>query len=198
MINQEFLEFYVPFFDITYKPWRLFMFVCAIPSIISFLALIILPESPKFELSQGRQAETIQILEKINRWNNGGKAAVPLGITEIYEEREEIENRLRQQEQKKERFSWLKTMWTQTALLFKPPHLRTTLLACIIQFGLFATGNGFYMWFAEILNRLGNNLEDFTSVRIPICDVISKTRNFNMTETTGQVRKLFECFVHRK
>lgn len=186
VINHPY-EFYVPFFDIVYKSWRAFMFVCAIPSIISFLALLILPESPKFELSQGRQEQTIQILEKMNRWNNGGRSAVPLGITEIYEEKEEIENRLRQQEMKKGKFAWLTTMCTQTALLFKPPYLSTTLLACFIQFGTFATGNGVYMWFAEILNRLGNNLDDFTHVRIPICEVISKTGASNMTGVVEQV-----------
>lgn len=163
------------------------MFVCAIPSMVSYLALIILPESPKFELSQGRQEQTIQILEKMNRWNNGGKSAEPLGITEIHEEKAEIENRLRQQEQKQGSFTWMKSMWAQTALLFKPPLLTTTLLACTIQFGIFATGNGFYMWFAEILNRLGNNLDDFTSVRIPICEVISNTRGMNWTETAEPV-----------
>lgn len=181
------VEFYVPFFDIVYKSWRSFMFVCAIPSMVSYVALIILPESPKFELSQGRQEQTIQILEKINRWNNGGKSAEPLGITEIHEEKTEIENRLRQQEQKQGSFTWMKSMWAQTALLFKPPLLTTTLLACTIQFGIYATGNGFYMWFAEILNRLGNNLDDFTSVRIPICEVISNTRGMNWTETAEPV-----------
>lgn len=173
------------------------MFVCAVPSIVSYLAFMILPESPKFELSQGRQEQTIQILEKINRWNNGGKAAKPLGITEIFEEKEEIEGRLRQQEQKKGSFWWLRSMWSQTALLFKRPHLTTTLLACTIQFGIFATGNGVYMWFAEIMNRLGNNLDGFTNVRVPICDVISNTR-FNMTEPTEPVwvfKIIFSCQI---
>lgn len=181
------VTFYVPIVDIVYKPWRSFIFVCAIPSMVSYLALIILPESPKFELSQGRQEETIQILEKMNRWNNGGKSAEPLGITEIHEEKVEIENRIRQQQQKQGNFSWLISMWEQTALLLKPPLLTTTLLACTIQFGIYATGNGFYMWFAEIMNRLGNNLDDFTSVRIPICEVISNTRGMNWTETAEPV-----------
>lgn len=168
----------------------MFMFVCAVPSMVSYLAFMILPESPKFELSQGRQEKTIQILEQINRWNNGGKSAEPLGITEIFEEKEEIENRLRQNEQKKGKFWWLISMWSQTVLLFRRPYLTTTLLACTIQFGTFATANGFYMWFAEILNRLGNNLDDFTNVRIPICEVISNTRGTNFSEAIERVEFL--------
>lgn len=192
VINAD-VEFYVPIFDIAYKPWRLFMFVCSVPSIISYLAFWILPESPKFELAQGRQQAAIEILEKMNRWNNGGKAP-SLEITEIFEEKEEIESRLRQQEEKKGALGFLSTMCSQTALLFKGSYLTTTVLACVIQFMIFATGNGLYMWFAEIMNRLGNNLDSFTAIRVPICDVISNTRNFNATIGAEPVQYFFIYF----
>lgn len=194
MINLEW-EFYVPIFDIVYKPWRLFMIVCAIPSILSYLALMILPESPKFMLSQGNQQEAIKILEQINRWNNGGKAAKSLGIEEIYEEAESIEIRLRQQEQKMEKFSWLKSMWTQTAPLFMRPYLRTTILSCTLQFGVYATSNGFYMWFAEIMNRLGTNLDDFSSARVRMCDVISNTTAIQLADESEQVLVQSLCCI---
>jgi TRAP-type C4-dicarboxylate transport system permease small subunit len=39
---------YIPFLDLLYKPWRLHVLYCALPSLICLIALIWLPESPKF------------------------------------------------------------------------------------------------------------------------------------------------------
>ncbi|XP_055326017.1 synaptic vesicle glycoprotein 2B-like isoform X1 [Sitodiplosis mosellana] len=170
VINQDW-QFYVPFIDITYKPWRFFLVVCSIPGFLSSLILLFLPESPKFVLGQGKQMEAHKILQKMNRWNNGKKNE--LELFEIYEETESIENRRRILENKNSRFPLLKSVWIQTAPLFKPPHLSSTLLICTIQFGIYATSNGFYMFFAEILNKMASNLDSFTEQRMAMCDIIN-------------------------
>lgn len=182
VINQNW-QFYVPLIDITYKPWRLFLIVCSVPGFLAAVALLFLPESPKFVLGQGNSMGAYQILRKMNRWNNGKKSE--LEVFEIYEEAESIENRRRILETKESRFPLLKSVWIQTAPLFKPPHLKPTLLICIIQFGIYATSNGFYMFFAEILNTMAANLDSFVDQRMPMCDIINmKTANmsaFNLT-----------------
>lgn len=174
VINQEW-QFYVPIFDINFKSWRFFLIVCGLPSLVSYIALIFLPESPKFTLGQGDQATTIQILEKINRWNNGGSSAKPLGIEELFEEMETVENRNNLLRSGGKQISLYESLVAQTAPLFSSRYLRTTLLACTIQFGIFATSNGMYMWFPEILNRMANNLDSVTDDRIRMCDVITKS-----------------------
>lgn len=184
VINQEW-AFYIPLIDVVYKPWKLFLIVCSLPSFISFLALMILPESPKFILSQGKQEETIEILEKINRWNNGGKSAKPLGISQIHEELETIENRKYRMEIKDSSFYLLKSMWSQTAPLFMPPYLKTTLLACTIQFGIYATSNGMYMWFPDILNRMASSMSENPGEKISMCQVITASLQ-NQTSTENQ------------
>lgn len=170
VINQEF-SFYIPLLDVVFKPWRLFLIVCSLPSLICFFAMLVLPESPKYTLGQGHQVETIQILEKINRWNNGNDAP-KLGIFEIQEEDEAIEVRKKKEEYKRKRFGLLRNMWAQTAPLFKPPYLRITWLACTIQFGFFCVSHGMYMWFPEIMNRVGSNVHDHFNERTKICAVI--------------------------
>ena len=175
VINEEW-EFYIPVIDIVYKPWKLFLVVCALPALMCSLALLVLPESPKFVLAQGNQAETIQILQKINRWNNGGKKAKPLEITEIFEEFEAIENRKKIAENKNSRFPLLKQVWDQTAPLFQRPHLKTTMLACTIQFAIFATSNGMYMWFPDILNRMATRMSVNPTERVTLCNVVYSTR----------------------
>lgn len=169
VINQEW-SFYIPLLDVVFKPWRFFLVVCSLPSLICFLAMLVLPESPKYTLGQGHQMDTIQILEKINRWNNG-KNAPPLGVFEIIEEDEVVELRKKQEELKNGRFAILRSMWAQTAPLFKSPYLKTTFLACTIQFGFFSVSHGMYMWFPEIMNRIGTN-SDVINDRIKICNVI--------------------------
>lgn len=51
IINQTW-SFFIPLFGVTYKPWRLFLVACGLPSLLSGLVLIFFPESPKFTFSQ--------------------------------------------------------------------------------------------------------------------------------------------------
>lgn len=139
VINQNW-QFDIPILEITYKPWRLFLVVCSLPGLFASFALLFLPESPKFVLSQGNQAATIEIIEKINRCNNGSGAK--LNLAEIYEENESIENRKRILECKDSKFPLLESIWIQTAPLFKPPYLSSMLLICMIQFSIFYVSTG--------------------------------------------------------
>ncbi|XP_031629334.1 synaptic vesicle glycoprotein 2B-like isoform X2 [Contarinia nasturtii] len=180
VINQDW-QLDIPLIGITYKPWRLFLVVCGIPGFLAALIVLFLPESPKFALGQGDSMGAWKILEKMNRWNNGKKSQ--LEPFEIYEEEESIENRRRILKAKESRFPLLKSISNQTAPLFKPPHLCSTLLICTIQFGICATSLGFYMFFADILNKMATNLDSFVEQRIAMCDVIHmKPLNIRTTE----------------
>lgn len=200
VINQDW-QFDVPLIDITYKPWRLFLIVCGVPGFLAALILIFLPESPKFVLGQGKKHEAYVILQKMNRWNNPkGKE---LELFEIYEEAESIENRRRILDCEETRFPLLTTVWIQTAPLFKPPYLGSTVLVCTIQFLIYATGNGFYMFFAHILNTMASKLHSFnTDQRIMMCDVInmkaSNVSSMALNHTSEEVNLFHECILTRK
>lgn len=169
-INQDW-KFVIPYIDLTYKPWRFFLVMCGVPGFLSAIGLFFLPESPKFILGQGNKMAAYQILEKMNRWNNGKNAE--LELFEIREEADTIKNRQRTLNNKDSRFSLLKSVWDQTAPLFKPPYLRSTILICTIQFGIYSTSTGFFMFFAEILNKMSANLDNFYDQRISMCDAIN-------------------------
>ncbi|XP_031629386.1 synaptic vesicle glycoprotein 2B-like [Contarinia nasturtii] len=182
--NQEW-QFDIPLIGITYKPWRLLLVICGLPGFLSSVILLFLPESPKFLLNQGDSKAAYQILQQINRWNNGKKSQ--LESFEIYEEDESIENRRRMSEAKVSRFPLLKSIWSQTVPLFKPPHLGPTLLICTIQFGIYATSNGFYMFFADILNKMAANLDSFIDP-MAMCDVINmKSTNISDNQIVEKV-----------
>ena len=123
----------------------------------------------------------------MNRWNNGKKES--LEEFEIHEESETIANRQRILANKNSRFALLKTIWHQTAPLFKPPYLKSTVLICTIQFGIVLTSQGFAMFFAEIINKMSDNLDNFYDQRVMMCDLLGrKSVNTSGTnEIDGQV-----------
>lgn len=168
VINQDW-SLPIPFFDYVYKPWRLYIVVCAMPSLLCSLAFLFLPESPKFVLGQGNQAEAIKILEQINRWNSG-TAAEPLNIREIFDETASDDPN-----SDKPKSLW-SSVWIQTAPLFMKPYLKTTILICFIQFVLFAGSNGMYMWFPNILNRIATNELAHPGERVDMCEIVYRTR----------------------
>lgn len=178
IINQEW-QFNI--FNLTYKPWRLYLAVCSVPGLISFLITTYLPESPKFVLGQGNQDETYQILQKMNRLNNGKDSE--LESFEICEEIESIENRKRILAIKDSRYPFLTSVWHQTAPLFKTPYLSSTLLVCLIQFCIFYTSQGFNVFYAEILNKMAINTND--NQRAMMCDIISVKQLQTNSTITG-------------
>lgn len=177
-INQDW-KFQVPYIGLTYKPWRLFLVACGIPGFLAAVALTFLPESPRFLLSQGNKEASYQILEKMNRWNNGKNSEFEL--FEIREEADSIKKRERTINDMNSRFPLLKSIWHQTVPLFKPPYLKSTILICTIQFGIYSTSTGFFMFFAEILNKMSASLDNFYDQRIFMCDAINlKPRNLSV------------------
>lgn len=161
------------------------------------MTLLFLPESPKFVLGQGNKEQAYEILKKMNRINNGKNSEFE--TFEIYQEAESTENRQRILNCTESQFPLLNSVWNQTAPLFKAPHLFSTVLLCTIQFGIFATGNGFYMFFADILNKMASNLSSYTNQRISMCDVINmKPLNGTLIDqasfTTNQVRRIVSMY----
>lgn len=49
--------------------WQIFLLICGLPSLISGLILIMLPESPKFLMSQGRNMEALKEFQKMYAFN---------------------------------------------------------------------------------------------------------------------------------
>lgn len=133
--------------------------------------LLFLPESPKFLLAQGHQAAVYQILQTMNRWNNGKSAE--LEPFDIYEESDTMNSKQHQLEGKDSRVSLLQSIWNQTVPIFRAPHLGTTMLICSIQFCICATSNGFFVFVADVLNKIAPILDGHADQRIMMCDIIN-------------------------
>ncbi|XP_063703610.1 synaptic vesicle glycoprotein 2B-like [Culicoides brevitarsis] len=196
-LNQEW-QFYVPVFDILYKPWRFFLVVCTLPSVLCAFALYKLPESPKYKYSKGHHDVTIMILRKVYAFNTG-KDPETFPVTQIVDESETVkkrkdceidENNNNSTDDTSNGKSILKLfrkIIDQTFPLFKPPYLNRTLIACILQFGIFVTSNGMYMIFPDILNRVAeysnkmNGTDDKT-----LCEIVELTTfDVSVLESNG-------------
>ncbi|KAL7729643.1 hypothetical protein ACLKA6_007921 [Drosophila palustris] len=62
---------FVLFDSLEIHSWQIFLFVCAMPTLISGLFMTVLPESPKFLMSQGRNVQALRMLQRIYRINTG-------------------------------------------------------------------------------------------------------------------------------
>lgn len=172
VINQDW-QFDIPLIGIIFKPWRLFFIVCSLPGFIAFVMLIFLPESPKFVLGQGEKSNAYEILRQIHRMNAGKSAEFE--AFEMTEEPESIENRRLQLEcAQKGRCPFLASVWMQTRPLFRAPYLLATIILYGIQFSIYWTSNGLFMFFADISNRMTINLQKIQQQsRIPMCELIN-------------------------
>lgn len=139
------------------------LLTCGVPSLFCALVLLIIPESPKFVLGQGKQEETIEILKKMYHWNTGNSKDTFEQIFEIKEEPSSIIKN--------------KSIWAQTAPIFGPKYLMTTVTTCTIQFFIYASAHGMYFWYPETINKVVEFKESNPSGRSTICEILELKQN---------------------
>lgn len=152
--------------------------MCGVPSVISAIALVILiPESPKYTYAQGDEARTIKILQKIYKFNTGR----PIEDYEVKRIEKDSEFSKGNENRSK---GFFKFIWYQTVPLFKHPHLKNTLTACYLQFGLCVASNGFFTFFPEILNKVSIWSTNNPSQTSTVCEILG---NYDKTVNISAV-----------
>lgn len=168
IINQEW-SFYIPGIGINYKPWRLYLVACALPGLICGLILFALPESPKYLLSVGRDEEALEIIKYIYE-KNTKKSRDSFPVSRLLKEPNDQE--MTTVEGEGNFCSTLcKSIWDQTAPLFNRQFVWLTLLICFLQFVVFSTANGMYMWFPDILNSVMEYNKENPDNSTYICEI---------------------------
>lgn len=172
---------YIPWLPHMFRPWRLFIILNVVPSIAAASILFFLPESPKFLFNNTKEKEAVEVLRRMFAVNTGrnvdeypvervtmdkqeiGSVAVihPTSVLEI-----------------------VKSMWLQTKPLFQTPNLSLTIVACLMQFALFASFSGFGLWLPDLYNRLAVYSELRPNDTVTICEVVSGLLEMNAAPHT--------------
>jgi MFS transporter, VNT family, synaptic vesicle glycoprotein 2 len=147
-----------------------------LPSILAAIVIaFFIPESPKFTYAQGDKTKTLHILRNIFRMNTG-KSILEYEVKKLDDDPEVTENSAKN-------CGFFKFMWSQTAPLFKSPHLRNTATACFLQFGVCVACNGMYTFYAEITNKIHLWLDSSSSAEVSatVCEVLDYFKDQNFT-----------------
>lgn len=66
----------------------------------------------------------------------------------------------------------LKLLWSQTKCLFSGDHVRKTVLICFVQFLLYGSCHGLYMFFPEIVDKIEAFSKEFPNSNSTLCEMI--------------------------
>ncbi|KAL5277056.1 hypothetical protein ACFFRR_002339 [Megaselia abdita] len=148
----------------SFSPWRLYLILNILPSIIACGGLFLLPESPKYLLSQGKPDECLKVLRQIFSVNTGkSKNLYPCSKLETLEfQRSQI---------------GLKLIKDKFKVLFSKNIYLQTLNLCFVAFGITFVGTGTYMWLPVIISFLLSNSETSSTV----CEAITSSQAGNST-----------------
>lgn len=144
-----------------FASWNLFVATCAIPSLLIGFWLFFFPESPKFLLECGEADEALEILKNMYASNTGESADTfpvrslrekvrTLSVVSQNSTRSVRSLRIRKPKELK---LLLQEIWEQTKALCRTPHVRYTVITCLIQFGLTTSYYTLMIWFPELFYR---------------------------------------------
>lgn len=181
IINQDW-SFYLEFLGVSFKPWRLFLLACGLPSLMCALILhCFLPESPKFTFSQGDEEGTLDIMRKMFRTNTG-LSSYEFGVTAIVKDKE-FNDCARKNE------NLFKSMWNQSVPLFHGKHLRNILTASFINFSVCLSANGFWTFLPEMLNKV-SIWDDLGKEPATICEIFHESNVTKAADGSSCLQKL--------
>lgn len=188
-VNREW-SFDIDILHVTFKPWRLYLIICGIPSLCGALVLIfVLPESPKFTFSQGSIDGTLAIMQRMYRMNTG-KSVESFNVKSI-EKSDEFNASANNTSQ-----GFFHFMWSQSAPLFRGSNLRNILTACYIQFAVCNATNSFWTFLPEILNKLSLWTEASNSPAT-VCEVFTSALVHENQSDAECIQKLeVSTFLH--
>lgn len=129
---------------------------------------------------QGDEEETLNILREIHKINNP-KDVTGYGVTKVVEDLEFIDNESQDVLNVSE--NPFVMLWKQTRLLFGKKNARKMILVSIMQCGLFASCHGLYMFFPEIVDKIGTYTNRFPNGRATICEMVQSVDELSLNVT---------------
>ncbi|XP_037296767.1 synaptic vesicle glycoprotein 2C isoform X2 [Manduca sexta] len=130
--------------------WNLFLTATGLVPFVSGLLFMLLPESPKFLMSRGRNEEAMTVFRRIYALNTG-KDPADFPVKVLVEE---------SRNEKMRGMAALRGGGAQLAPLFKPPHLKWLVLLCMVHFGAMLGSNTIRLWYPQLAAMIGSDESD--------------------------------------
>jgi len=155
-----------------FNSWRLFTILCALPSLSVAAALLFLPESPRYLLTQGQEEGALGILRHIFKLNTG-KSPNAFPFTNLVLDDDMVNTvSLRRETFLNRSKRVLSQVISQSRIAFSSTLLRPTLLMIMINFGIQFGYYGLWLWFPELFNRLNKYYQNHNE-SVSVCQVVS-------------------------
>ncbi|XP_059218518.1 synaptic vesicle glycoprotein 2C isoform X1 [Stomoxys calcitrans] len=188
--------------DFNVHTWQMFLLICGLPSLICGLALIALPESPKFLMSQGRNMEALKAFQKIYFFNTRQPKntypiqhlieEVPTRDTNANEVIFNIENKLqgieenvpvKSKRQHRTLVQSLREGWQQTKPMFRKPLLARSLHVYLMQFCILLGLNTIRLWLPQLFASIAEFEHEFagTDESSNLCAILDYSVNKTAT-----------------
>ena len=148
-----------------YNSWRIFVAVSALPSLLVAIALVFMPNSPKYLLCKGREDETLDVLRRIYSTNTGkDKSSYP--VTSL-----QVELSPDKAEQKQDLLTAISDCVDKAGQLFSPSLRKVTVIMLVINFSIQFGYYGLWLWFPELFNKLDQYHTLYPNQTVSVCQV---------------------------
>nr|QHN70671.1 MFS transporter 3 [Limenitis arthemis astyanax] len=149
-------------------PWRVFIWSWCAPGLIAALALLWLPESPRYLLATRGPDEALPVLAKMYAFNKGNKG-LNFPVERIITGNTEITK------------SGFVGALKNITLLFRPPLLKCVLISHTLMFAVFMLSSGLYVWVPDILNSILQSSGEETTICHIIHQKFEVARNVSLS-----------------
>eukprot|EP00075_Anas_platyrhynchos_P011134 XP_027300387.1 synaptic vesicle glycoprotein 2A [Anas platyrhynchos] len=148
-----------------FHSWRVFVLVCAFPSVFAIGALTTMPESPRFFLENGKHDEAWMVLKQVHDTNMRAKGHPErvFSVTHIKTIKREDELIEIQSDTGTWYRRWLvrflnlsQQVWSNFQQCFAPEYRRITLMMMAVWFTMSFSYYGLTVWFPDMIKHLQN------------------------------------------
>ncbi|XP_064212298.1 synaptic vesicle glycoprotein 2C [Tribolium castaneum] len=169
--------------SVEFHSWNLYLCLCAFPALISSIAFIFMPESPKFLMSMGRNEKALEVFRKVYCFNTGN-APETFPIKELVEETK-LNNDSKHGGRitaNRTKLQAMKEGWQQITPLFFPPHLGKIILVCLLQMLTMMSLNTLRLWLPQIFQAINDYQYYHNGSTTDLCTMIDQIRPKNQSQ----------------
>jgi VNT family MFS transporter (synaptic vesicle glycoprotein 2) len=176
--------------NIVLHSWNIFLLVCAVPSLLSGIIFLFMPESPRFLMTVGRNEEALAVFKQVYTLNTG-KSKADFPIVNLVDETkvENLENPKHGGHitANRNKIQALREGLQQIKPLCFAPHLKHIILVCSIQSLYMLSINTLRLWFPQIFQSISDYKYYNNGTTASLCTMLEMLNPSTETNVTCHV-----------